>query len=298
MMTRNLLVFCGCWMLFASSAWSAEFYVAPGGNDSNPGTKDRPVATLVRARDLVKQLKSQAEEPIQVVLRGGTYAVDEPLLLGPDDSGTPPSPDRLSVSAGRKSGAQRRKGHHGLAARAGFAVDGRDPRSQAGQVVFPPTARRRAASPAGPLAATGIPQGGRPGRAPQASLQVRRGPDRSGVAEPQRRGNRRFAVLERRPHADRIDRSRRLHRPLYRRRLPAYGLVDRLVRGKRGRRAHPARPVVSGSRHRRPLLLAAAGRADGQGAGRCPGRQAVAAARRRFSRRKVRRARDISRAGV
>ena len=40
----------------------------------------------------------------------------------------------------------------------------------------------------------------------------------------------------------------------------------RLVRRERGRRAHPARPMVPGSGDRRPLLLAAAGRDDGQGA--------------------------------
>jgi len=110
MVTRSLRAFCGCWMLLAAaSAWPAELYVGPDGKDSNPGTKDRPVATLVRARDLVRELKPQAKEPIEVVLRAGTYVVEEPLVLGPEDSGTPVAPivykslpgERAVVSGGR-----------------------------------------------------------------------------------------------------------------------------------------------------------------------------------------------------
>ena len=62
MAARNAVVFCGCWILFVvSSALSHELYVAPDGKDPNPGTKDRPVATLIRARDLVRQLKGSVE---------------------------------------------------------------------------------------------------------------------------------------------------------------------------------------------------------------------------------------------
>ena len=40
-------------VLLAPLAWlqAAEFHVAPGGNDANPGTKAKPFATLERARD-------------------------------------------------------------------------------------------------------------------------------------------------------------------------------------------------------------------------------------------------------
>ena len=40
-----------------SAADSATFYVAPDGDDSNPGSKERPFATLSRARDAVRKLK-------------------------------------------------------------------------------------------------------------------------------------------------------------------------------------------------------------------------------------------------
>jgi hypothetical protein len=31
-----------------------EFYIAPGGNDTNPGTEEKPFATLNRARNAVR----------------------------------------------------------------------------------------------------------------------------------------------------------------------------------------------------------------------------------------------------
>jgi hypothetical protein len=40
----------------AASVHAADIYVAPNGNDSNPGTKDQPFGTLERARDEVRAL--------------------------------------------------------------------------------------------------------------------------------------------------------------------------------------------------------------------------------------------------
>ena len=34
---------------------SADFYVAKNGNDTNPGNKDRPFATMERARDALRE---------------------------------------------------------------------------------------------------------------------------------------------------------------------------------------------------------------------------------------------------
>ena len=36
----------------------ADFHVSPTGKDANPGTKQEPFATLLRARDAVRQLNS------------------------------------------------------------------------------------------------------------------------------------------------------------------------------------------------------------------------------------------------
>lgn len=41
----------------ALSAHGADFVVAPGGSDGNPGTRARPFATLARARDALRAFK-------------------------------------------------------------------------------------------------------------------------------------------------------------------------------------------------------------------------------------------------
>jgi len=62
--------------------------VAPNGNDANPGTAARPFATLERARDAARQSRIQRPlDQVQVVVRGGTYQLKQPLALGPQDSG-------------------------------------------------------------------------------------------------------------------------------------------------------------------------------------------------------------------
>jgi hypothetical protein len=67
----------------------ADFYVAPTGSDQNPGTKEQPFATLVRARDAVRQkIKAGLDGDVTVLVRGGTYELAQPLVFGPADSGT------------------------------------------------------------------------------------------------------------------------------------------------------------------------------------------------------------------
>lgn len=87
----------------ATSATAAEFFVAPEGNDANPGTKERPFATLGHARDAVRQTNRKGHEPIRVVLREGIYRLSEPLLLSPEDSGTADCPIVYTAAAGEKA---------------------------------------------------------------------------------------------------------------------------------------------------------------------------------------------------
>lgn len=72
-----------------SVAHALELYVAPGGEDSNPGTISEPFATLERARDEIRvRKKATLNENVIVWLRGGTYVLSEPLVLGLEDSAT------------------------------------------------------------------------------------------------------------------------------------------------------------------------------------------------------------------
>ena len=73
----------------ASGDGAAEFYVAPGGRDENPGSKAKPFATLQRAREQVRQLVAAGlKSDVIVWIHGGTYTLHDTLVFGPQDSGT------------------------------------------------------------------------------------------------------------------------------------------------------------------------------------------------------------------
>jgi hypothetical protein len=93
--TMNVANRVSAWVLLAAvcnPALATDLYVAPDGKDENPGTKDRPVATLLRARDAVRGLQGKSPGPVTVYLRAGTHYLAEPLVLTPEDSGTEEAP--------------------------------------------------------------------------------------------------------------------------------------------------------------------------------------------------------------
>jgi hypothetical protein len=73
----------------AAPATTTDFYVALNGNNADPGTKDQPFATPARAMTAVRALVSNGlKTDVRVVLRGGTYALETPLVFTAADSGT------------------------------------------------------------------------------------------------------------------------------------------------------------------------------------------------------------------
>lgn len=77
---------------FADSR-DADFYVAADGNDGGPGSLDQPFLTLERARDAVRSLKAgAADRPITVLLRGGSYRLEQSVVFSGRDSGTAQAP--------------------------------------------------------------------------------------------------------------------------------------------------------------------------------------------------------------
>jgi hypothetical protein len=68
---------------------STTFWVAPDGSDDSPGTRLEPFRTLERARDAVRAVSNEQEpsEDIAVYLRGGTYRLEQSLVLDGRDSG-------------------------------------------------------------------------------------------------------------------------------------------------------------------------------------------------------------------
>ena len=70
-----------------------HFHVAPMGNDTNPGTPEKPFASLSAARDAIRRLKRDGVKvPVEVIVQAGTYYLAEPLAFGPQDSGTQECP--------------------------------------------------------------------------------------------------------------------------------------------------------------------------------------------------------------
>lgn len=79
----------GLWLSADAVLADQTFYVAPDGNDANPGTGAQPFATIQRAQVAVRSLtESGLRENVAVVLREGTYVLEESLRFGPLDAGT------------------------------------------------------------------------------------------------------------------------------------------------------------------------------------------------------------------
>ncbi len=90
---KSLRLFASLTVLAATclAAHAAEFYVAPDGDDANPGTEQKPFASLERARDAVRAIDSR-EGGVTVWLRGGVYERSQTFELSEPDSGTPGAP--------------------------------------------------------------------------------------------------------------------------------------------------------------------------------------------------------------
>ena len=91
-MRAVLLAICLAFVSACASS-SATIHVAPDGDDNNRGAASQPVATLHAAQKLVReQIRLQHGMPIEVVIQPGTYELQKPLVLTPEDSGVATAP--------------------------------------------------------------------------------------------------------------------------------------------------------------------------------------------------------------
>jgi len=91
---------------------TTKFFVATDGNDNWSGTlaspnvdkTDGPFATLVRARDAIRQLKEAGglQQPVDIQVRDGTHYLSEPLRLSGGDSGTAQFPITYTAYPGEQ----------------------------------------------------------------------------------------------------------------------------------------------------------------------------------------------------
>ena len=92
-----------CMTMTAAALPAAEIHISTQGRDDNPGTKSAPVATLQAAQKRVRQqIAGGLKEPVHVIVGGGTYYLDAPLQLTPQDSGTADCPVIWRAAEGEK----------------------------------------------------------------------------------------------------------------------------------------------------------------------------------------------------
>lgn len=89
-----------CWFIALAPlqlfAAPVQVFVAPNGNDAWSGrlaerqANDGPVATLPAALKIARTARANAPDGVTIFMRGGMYALAEPIVITPEDSGTGP----------------------------------------------------------------------------------------------------------------------------------------------------------------------------------------------------------------
>ena len=88
-----------------NQAFAQKIYLSPSGNDSNPGTFEMPLSSLVAARDKARELRrlNQSSGPVEIIALHGEYRMLQPLTLSAGDSGTESSPLIFKAEEGGKA---------------------------------------------------------------------------------------------------------------------------------------------------------------------------------------------------
>ncbi len=82
---RHLTLLCA---LASSCSFASEFFVAPNGKDSNPGTRRSPFASVQRAQEAARAARaSHPDEAVTVTFRAGVYRLEKALEFTAKDSG-------------------------------------------------------------------------------------------------------------------------------------------------------------------------------------------------------------------
>lgn len=74
-------------ILIVQSISGAELHVSPSGDDTNPGSADKPLFSLKAARDAVRKIKANMNSDLMVYLHGGEYILSETVVFDHRDSG-------------------------------------------------------------------------------------------------------------------------------------------------------------------------------------------------------------------
>lgn len=94
-------------LIIVQSVSAKDIWVSPNGCDANPGTKEKPLASILMAQRQARELR-RLNDPsikggIQIILKGGVYELDETVLFRPEDSGTAESPTTIMAAPGEET---------------------------------------------------------------------------------------------------------------------------------------------------------------------------------------------------
>jgi hypothetical protein len=92
-------------LLSHNQAYTQKIYLSPAGSDTNPGTIDKPLASLTAARDKAREIRktSQSAAPLEIIALEGEYFMTQPLFLNKDDGGNASSPVVYKAEAGKNA---------------------------------------------------------------------------------------------------------------------------------------------------------------------------------------------------
>ncbi len=83
-----------------------RLYLSPSGNDDNPGTEVRPLASLAGVRDRVRLLRKRKEitnhDTVYIKVLPGNYYMKETLALTPEDGGAAKGPIIITADASNR----------------------------------------------------------------------------------------------------------------------------------------------------------------------------------------------------
>lgn len=89
-------------LLFSFTTNAQNIWVAVNGSDNNNGTKQKPLATVAqalrKARDLRRVNDTAIRSGIHIYIKSGTYFLNQPLFLRPEDAGTKESPTIIEAA--------------------------------------------------------------------------------------------------------------------------------------------------------------------------------------------------------
>jgi hypothetical protein len=79
---KKALLFLSILIYWTSTLSAQVLYISPNGNDKNAGTKEKPFASIERARKAVRDIRNKKSGAnITVLIRGGNYFLEKTIVF-------------------------------------------------------------------------------------------------------------------------------------------------------------------------------------------------------------------------